>query len=161
MQAAACRKFRAEERKAVFAFAHLIDREDVRMIEACYRASFASETHQRFMRISLITQDALYGDDPLGVSLTRAINHAHPAASDLIEDFVIAEVPFRIRHVDFSHYSFKSGSRYPGLHSLAQETTRADSGFDSYGRATLLTFSRALGPARKGIREPVKILHQS
>src|SRR5215467_6649698 len=81
MQASACREFHAEKRQAILAFAHLVYWKDVRVIEAGYCIGFAAEARERFVRISLITQDPLYGDDPLGVSLTRTINHAHPAAS--------------------------------------------------------------------------------
>src|SRR5215510_2447371 len=79
LQAAARREFHAEKREAVLALAHLVDRQNVRMIKAGNRVRLAPEPHQRFMRISLITQDALYGDDPLGMSLAREINYAHPA----------------------------------------------------------------------------------
>ena len=54
LQTAARRKFHAEKRKAVLAFAHLVYRKNVRMIEAGCRVGFASEAHERFMRISVI-----------------------------------------------------------------------------------------------------------
>jgi hypothetical protein len=62
------------------------------------------------MRISLITEYAFYGDDPVGVSLASAVDYAHTAATDLIKDFVIAEVPLRVWHFHFSHYAFESRS---------------------------------------------------
>ena len=54
-QASTHREFHAEKRETVLAFAHLVDRKNVRMIKAGYRFSFAAETYERFMRISLIT----------------------------------------------------------------------------------------------------------
>jgi hypothetical protein len=48
-QAAARREFHAEEREAVLALAYLVDRKDVRMIEAGCRVGFAPETPERFM----------------------------------------------------------------------------------------------------------------
>src|SRR5215472_6462262 len=110
------------------------------------------------MRISLITQDPFYGDDPARVSLARAINHAHAAPSDLVEDFVIAEVPLRIRHVDFSHYAFESSSRCSGFQSLAQETTHANSRFESHRCAALLAGDRLRIRRRSGNAHPVKKL---
>jgi hypothetical protein len=65
----------------------------------------------------------------LGVSLAREINHAHTTAPDLVEDFVIAQAPLLIWHVDFSDYAFKNRSRHlaSGFQSLAQEATHANS----------------------------------
>ena len=55
MQASACREFHAEKRKAVLAFAHLVHRKNVRMIQASYRFGIASETLERLVRIGLVT----------------------------------------------------------------------------------------------------------
>src|SRR5580765_7483857 len=74
LQAAARREFHAEKRKAVLALAHLINRKNVRMIEAGCRIGFAAEALERLMCIRVIIQDALYGDDPVGMSLAREIN---------------------------------------------------------------------------------------
>src|SRR6266487_1583231 len=160
MQGSACREFHAEKRKAVLAFAHLVDRKNVWMIQASYSFGLASETLEGLVRIGLVTQDALDSDDPAGVSLAGAINHAHAAARDLVEDFVIAQVPLRIRHVGFSEDAFIICSRHPASssQSLAQETTCADPGFESHGCAALLAFCRAR--TRERNREPVRI-HQS
>src|SRR5262245_40343346 len=113
------------------------------------------------MRIRLITQDPFYCDDSAGVALARAVNHAHPATPNLVEDFVITEVPLRIRHVAFSHDAFESRYRYSGRQSLTQETTGANSRFESRSCATLLAFCGAPGRALKGIREPVRMLHRN
>ena len=49
VQASARREFHTEKRKAVLAFAYLIYRKDVRMIQAGYCFGFTSEAHQRLM----------------------------------------------------------------------------------------------------------------
>src|SRR5206468_7853800 len=92
----------------------------------------------------------------------RAINYAHATAPDLVEDFVIAQAPLLIRHVDFSDYAFKDRSRHvtSSFQSLAQETTHANSSIELRGGAALLTFCRAFGHARDRVREPVRIFHQ-
>jgi len=78
-------------------------------------------------------QNTLYGDDPVGVPLAREINYAHAAATDLVEDFVIAQAPLLIRHIHFSDYVFKNCSRdlVTSFQSLAQETTHTNSGLES------------------------------
>src|SRR4030095_15981865 len=63
VQASLLREFHAEKRQAVFAFAHFINRKDVRVIQTGHRLCFSSETLQRSVRISAITKDALYRDD--------------------------------------------------------------------------------------------------
>ena len=50
-QAATGREFHAEKRETVLAFAHLVYRKNVRMIEAGCGVGFASEAHERVMRI--------------------------------------------------------------------------------------------------------------
>ena len=54
LQTAARGEFHAKKRKAVLAFAHLVDRKNVRMIKAGCRVGFAPEAHEHFMRISVI-----------------------------------------------------------------------------------------------------------
>ena len=57
------------------------------------------------------------------MSLPREINYAHAAATDLVEDFVIAQAPLLIRHVHFGDCTFKNCSRdlVASFQSLAQE----------------------------------------
>ena len=49
MQASTCREFHTEKRKAVLAFAYLIYRKNVRMIQAGYCFGLTSEAHERLM----------------------------------------------------------------------------------------------------------------
>ena len=71
------------------------------MIEAGGGLSFATETSEGFARIRMVTQDAFDGDDATRVALPGAIDHAHPAAADLLENFVIPEAPVLIGQIYF------------------------------------------------------------
>ena len=93
-EASAGRVLHAEKRQPILALAHLVNRNDVRMIEGGDGFRFAPETHQRLVRICLIREDALHRDDPAGVPLACAINDAHAAASDFLQDLVMTEAPF-------------------------------------------------------------------
>src|SRR6476660_8875378 len=93
LQASFLRELHAEKRQAVLTFAHFINRKDVRVVQTGHRLCFSSETLQRFMRISAITKDPLYRDDAPGMSLPCSIDHAHAAAADLFENFVISQEP--------------------------------------------------------------------
>src|SRR5437667_124161 len=96
------------------------------------------------------------------IPLPCPINHAHAAAPDFLQDFVIAEVPLLIRHVGFGEYAFKNRPRHlaNSFKSLAQEATHANSSAESRCYTALLAFRRALGRTRERVREPVRILHQ-
>ena len=62
----------------------------------------------------------------MGVSLTRTINYAHAAPSDLVEDFVIAQAPLPVRHLDFRNYAFKSRARHLGTDHTELRVTPAE-----------------------------------
>src|SRR5437762_213007 len=131
------------------------------MIQAGCGFGFPPETYQRLVRICVITEHPLYGNDPPGVSLPGAINHAHAAPPDLLEDFVIAEVPLLVWHVDFSEDTFKNCARHLawGAKSLAQEAADANSGTESSCRAAQCAFCGGLVHARARVRESIRILH--
>src|SRR6266511_5471678 len=123
-KASARRVFHAEKRQALFTFADLVNRKNVWVIEAGDRLGFAPKAHQRLMRVHLVSKDALHGDDPARVLLTRAINHSHTATSDFLQDFVMTEAPLFVGHVRFRKDAFE---RFPGglpfsFKSLAQQT---------------------------------------
>src|SRR5206468_12227619 len=63
VQTSLLRELHAEKRRPVLAFAHFVNREDVRVIQTGNRLCFSSETLQCSGLISAITKDALYGDD--------------------------------------------------------------------------------------------------
>src|SRR5437773_5056631 len=112
MQTSLLREFHAEKRQAVLAFTHFVNRKDVRVIQTGHRLCFSSETLQRFMRISAITKDSLYRDDAPGMSLPCAINHAHSAAADLFENFVISQKPGLVRRVHLGEDALITRLRY-------------------------------------------------
>ena len=69
------------------------------MIQTGHCLCFSSETLQRSVRISAITKDALYRDDAPRMSLPGPIDHAHAAATDLLENFVISQPPRLVTRV--------------------------------------------------------------
>ena len=101
LQTSARREFHAEERKAVFALAHFVDRQNVRMIEARGGLRFAPEARQGFAGVGVIPQDPLHGDDAAGMALARAIDHAHAAAPNFLQDLIIAESPLGVSDINF------------------------------------------------------------
>jgi hypothetical protein len=60
------------------------------------------------MRICLVTKDAFQRYDALRKSLARAINDAHTASSDFLQDLIIADAPISIAHVDFVEHLLQS-----------------------------------------------------
>ena len=104
-QTAAGRKFHAEKREAVFAFAHFIDWQYVRMIETRGSLRFATKTREGLSRIAVVTQNTFQRDDSARVSLPRAVNYSHPAASDFLKNLIVAESPIGIGYVDLSEYA--------------------------------------------------------
>ena len=101
LQAPARCEFHAEERQAVVAFAYFVDRQNVWMIEAGCCLRFAPETGKRFARIRVKAQNALQRNDSARMTLARAINDAHPAATDFFQDLIIANAPVGIANIDF------------------------------------------------------------
>ena len=99
-QASPWRELHAEKWQAVFAYPHLIDGQNVWVIETgdCFR--FALEADQSIARIAVITEDALQGNDPSRVPLSRTINNAHSAAADLFQDLIIAQPPLRVADIN-------------------------------------------------------------
>src|SRR4029077_1129411 len=100
-QTSLLRELHAEKRQAILAFAHLINRKDVRVVQTGHRLCFSTETLQRSVRISAVTKDALYRDDEPGMSLPGAIDDAHAAETDLLKNFVIAQLPGFVARVQF------------------------------------------------------------
>ena len=127
LQTSARREFHAEEREAVFALAHFVDGQNVRMIEARGRLRFAPETRERFAGVGVITQDALHGDDAAGMALARAIDHAHSAAPDFLEDLVVAEPPVLVRDCYFGENATEcfAGAFIVGFKACLEEATHA------------------------------------
>src|SRR6266550_3480417 len=99
-------------------------------------------------------ENAFHRDDSTGVLLARAINHSHPAAPDLLQDFVVAEAPHLVGHVRFREDAFErfTGRLAFGFKSLAQETGDAGSVIELGYGAALRAFRRMLAYVGDGIR---------
>src|SRR5437773_10800920 len=87
------------------------------------------------------------------MSLPGAIDHAHAAATDLLENFVISQLPGLVAPVQLVEYGFINRLRYlaTSFQSLAQQASHANSGVESHGCSTRLAFWVLCGSARKRI----------
>src|SRR6266550_8855258 len=97
------------------------------------------------------------------MSLPGAIDHAHAAATDLLEDFVISQLPGLVARVQLFEYGFINRLRYlvTSFQSLAQHAAHANSGVESHGCSALLAFCVLFSSARKRIRWRLRSLHQT
>ena len=121
-------KFHGEKRQAVFGFAHLVDGEDVWMIKTRRRLGFATKTSKCFTRISVKAQDALQGNDPARISLARAIDDAHSAAPDFLQNLIIAEAPTSFRKIDLFKHVLQGFCGFNlALEPLIERTTQTKS----------------------------------
>src|SRR5437867_5547552 len=75
--------------------ANIVNGDDVRVLEEGRSRNLAPEPLNDLLARELPGQDHLHRDNALETALPRAIDHAHPAAGNLFEQFVIAEVPGR------------------------------------------------------------------
>jgi hypothetical protein len=105
------------------------------------------------MRISAITKDPLYRDDAPGMSLPCAIDHAHAAAADLFENFVISQEPGLGWRVHFSEDGLKKRVRnvVTAFQPLAQEAAHANSVVEPHGCSTFVAFCVLFGSVLKRI----------
>src|SRR5262245_42969613 len=76
-----------------------------------------------------MSEDALHRDDPAGVLLPRTINNSHPAATYLLQNFVMTEPPVGVGHIRFCENALKCFPRRFafGFESFVQETVDARS----------------------------------
>jgi hypothetical protein len=73
-------------------FADLVDRDNVRMIEASDGFGFDPKALQFFLTGQLAGQDHFQSDDSVQPGLSCSINHAHSAASDFLQQFIAGEI---------------------------------------------------------------------
>ncbi|KAG0506265.1 MAG: hypothetical protein Udaeo_03550 [Candidatus Udaeobacter sp.] len=87
--------------------------------------------------------------------LTRAINHAHSAASDFLQNFVIADPPVRVPHFVFGEDRLERFARCLTiiLKSLPQRAAQAKAIAKPGRVATLWALGRAFTHARDRIRQ--------
>src|SRR5712691_7948747 len=97
-----------------------------------------------------MSEDPLDRDDPARMPLPSAVNHTHATAPDLLQDFVISEMPLGVRHVRFGEHAFESfrGSFALGLQSLFEKTVYASLVAETHGGTAPLAFARAFLHAR-------------
>ena len=104
-QTSTAREFHAVKGQPFLALPDLVNRQDVGMIELRHRFGFAAKTDERLGRLGLIGEDAFEGDNAAGVTLPRTIDHAHPAAADCFQDFVVPELPVSIFDFRFREHT--------------------------------------------------------
>jgi hypothetical protein len=75
---------------------HVVNGNDVRVLEERRSRDLAPEPLNDLFARELPGQNHLQSDDAPETELPRAIHHAHPAAGDLFEQFVIAEATNRL-----------------------------------------------------------------
>ncbi len=99
--------------------AHVVNGDDVRVLEERRGRDLAPEPLNDLLARELPGQNHLHRDNALELKMPRAIDHAHPAAGNLFEQFVIAEVPGRpIFDFGFSIFEFWRKRRVSGAGNL-------------------------------------------
>src|SRR6266478_5349130 len=93
--------------------------------------------------------------------LTRAINHPHSTASDLLQNLVIANPPMRVPHFVFGEDRFErfTGCLAITLKSLPQRAAQAKPIAQPRSRAALPALGRAFTHARHGIGQAPRTFH--
>src|SRR6478672_89980 len=93
--------------------------------------------------------------------LTRAINHPHSAAPDLLQNLVIADSPVRVPHFVFGKDRFERFARCLAitLKSLPQRAAQAKAVAQPRSRAAMPALGWAFTHARHGIGQAPRTLH--
>src|SRR2546429_8634797 len=109
--------------------------------------------------MGVIGHHSLESDDRARRPLARAINHAHSAASDSLENFVIADPPMRVPHFIFGKDRFErfTGCLAITLESLPQRAAQAKPIAHPCSRAALPALGRAFAHAPDRIRQAAEI----
>ena len=91
-QRAALHKLHAEEMMAV-RLAHVVNRDDVRMIQLSGCFGFRAEALHLGLARELAAEDHLQGHNSVQACLAGSINDAHPPMGNFLEQLVIVETP--------------------------------------------------------------------
>ena len=75
-----------------FVLAHLLNRHDPRVIQIRCRLRFGVEPFHILLARQLTGQDHLQSDDPVQAGLPGAVDHAHRATGNFLQQLVVAEV---------------------------------------------------------------------
>src|SRR5947207_8017769 len=125
--------------------AHVVNGDDVRVLEVSRSRDLALEPLNDLLAREPLGQNHLYRDNAIEIEMPRAIDHAHPAAGNLFEKFVVAEVPnllifdFRFPISDFRREYRLAREWHDWLvHAALQQATSAK---------TLGVLSAQFGPA--------------
>src|ERR1700745_2958520 len=97
------------------------------------------------------------------MSLPGAIDHSHAAATDLLQNFVISQLPGFVARVQLVEYSFINRLRYlaTSVQSLAQQAAKANSGVESHGCSARLACCVLFCGAWKRIGAWIRICHRN
>lgn len=76
---------------------NLVDWHDVGMIQTSRRLGFHPEAADVILSGQFATQDQLHGHHPVEANLARLVNHTHPTAPDLAQQFIVTK-PGGVRH---------------------------------------------------------------
>jgi hypothetical protein len=106
-QSSARGEFHTKERKTIFAFAYFVDWQNVWMIETGGSFGFATETHERVARVTVMTQDTFEGDYTTRMALPGPVDNAHPATTDLFKYLIIPDPPVDILDIDLVECVFQ------------------------------------------------------
>src|SRR3954469_25657137 len=95
------------------------------------------------------------------MSLPGAIDHAHAAATDLLENVVISQLQGLVWRVHVAKYGFINPLRYlaTSFQSLAEQTAHAESCVESQGCSTAVAFCILFRTGRKRIGASIRICH--
>ena len=102
------------------------------------------------MRIRVIREHPLQCHDAPRVALPRTVNHTHSAASDFLQNLVIAEPPFLVRHFGLSQHALENfrGRFDLGFEVFFEKATDAAAISETARSPTLLAFCCAFHDAR-------------
>ncbi len=116
------------------------------MIETRGGFRFPAKTRQSFPRIGVIIQHPFERDDPSGMPLPSAINNTHPAAPDLLEDFVIPQPPMGLTGRQSGEDSAEVVLLESFLFSYAglEQAAKAEAAGDTGCRATMWALVRLM-----------------
>ena len=86
------------EEEALFGFARVVHRDDVRMIQARGEPRLAEEALAESVVVGVTRSEDLQGNVPVEAGVVRAVHLAHPAAADQLLDPVAGDLDSTRKH---------------------------------------------------------------
>jgi len=74
-----------------FVLAHLVDSDNVRMLQAGHGLRLGLKTLYGIHRLKTFQQKHFHGDDAVQACLARAIDNAHPSARNFFQQLIVTE----------------------------------------------------------------------